>query len=276
MIVDYHMHLRGPSASGTEGPIDHSTRAVETYVEVASSRGVDEIGFTEHLYYFREFAELVEHPYQRERIGHDLDTYCDAIREAKRQGLPVKLGLEVDYFAGKERELADLLAPYPWDYLLVSVHVLDGEMVDIEPGLWARVPVDEVWRRYFVQLRGLARSGLVDVLAHPDLVKLFDRAPGEEDVAFHHEETADAIEAAGVAIEVSTAGLRRPVRELYPAPELLRGFRDRGVPATIASDAHFPGGVGRDFDVAVDALRAAGYETVTVYDARQARQEPLG
>ena len=276
MIVDYHMHLRGPSTSGAEGPIDHSTRAVEAYVEVAAARGIDEIGFTEHLYYFREFDELVEHPYQRDRIGHDLDTYCDAIVEAKRQGLPVKLGLEVDYFAGKEHELADLLAPYPWDYLLGSVHVLDGEMVDIEPGLWARVPVEEVWHRYFVHLRGLARSGLVDVLAHPDLVKLFDRAPGEEDVAFHHEETADAIEAAGVAIEVSTAGLRRPVGELYPAPELLTALRERGVPVTIASDAHVPDGVGRDFDVAVEALRGAGYETVTVFDRRTARQEPLG
>ena len=276
MIVDYHLHLRGPVEAGNEGPIDHRTEAVERYVAVAAERGVDEIGFTEHLYCFREFEALVEHPYQRSLIRHDLDAYCEAVLEAKRQRLPVKLGLEVDYFPGRERELSDLLAPYPWDYLLGSVHILDGEAVDLEPGIWSRLPVAEVWRRYFVELRNLARSGLVDVLAHPDLVKLYGRFPGPEDVAFLHEETKDAIDAAGVAVEVSTAGLRRPVGELYPAPDLLVAFRERGIPVTIASDAHFPAGVGRDFDRALELLGTAGYETVTVFERRETRQEPLG
>ncbi len=275
MIVDYHMHLREPGAAGEEGPVANAVEVVERYVEEAGRKGVDEIGFAEHLYYFRQFESLVEHPYQRARNEHDLDNYCDVIVEAKRQGLPVKLGLEVDYYAGRERELADLLAPYPWDYLLGAVHVVDGEMVDVAPGLWARVPVEEVWRRYFVGLRSLARSGLVDVLAHPDLVKIFRERPSAEAVALHYEETADAIEAAGVAIEVSTAGLRKPVAELYPDADFLAACRSRGVAATTASDAHAADDVGRDFDRAVELLRAAGYETVTVFEARRARQVPL-
>lgn len=275
MIVDYHMHLRGPSRNG-EGPIEHTIEAVERFVETAGERGVDEIGFTEHLYYFREFDALVEHPYQRERIGWDLDGYCDAVVEAKRQGFPVKLGLEVDYFPGRERELAEALAPYPWDFLLGSVHILDGEAIDLEPGVWERFSVGEVWQRYFVQLRALARSGLVDVLSHPDLVKLFDRRPAAEDVALHHEETVAAIEAAGVAVEVSTAGLRRPVAELYPASDFLELCREREIAVTTASDAHHPGDVGRDLDRALELLQATGYETVTVYDGWRARQEPLG
>lgn len=275
MIVDYHVHLRGPSRNG-EGPIDHTTAAVERFVEAATARGVDELGFTEHVYYFREFDTLVEHPYQRERIGHDLDEYCQAVLEAKRQGLPVKLGLEVDYFPGREANLADVLAPYPWDFLLGSVHVVAGEAIDMEPGLWARLPVEEVWRRYFVALRDLAASGLVDVLAHPDLVKIFARMPSPKEVALHYEETADAIRSAGVAVEVSTAGLRRPVGEIYPAPDFVEGCRARGIVVTTASDAHHPGDLGRDLDQAVDLLRAKGYETVTVFERRKARQEPLG
>jgi HisJ family histidinol phosphate phosphatase len=176
MIVDYHVHLRAPSQNG-EGPIDHSVAAIERFVEAAAARGVDELGFTEHGYYFRELGALVEHPYQRERTAHDLDAYVGAVVDAKRRGLPVKLGLEVDYLPGREGELADALAPYPWDFLLGSVHVIEGEAVDMEPGLWERLSVQEVWRRYFVALRGLARSGLVDVLAHPDLVKIFGRRP---------------------------------------------------------------------------------------------------
>lgn len=275
MIVDYHMHLRRPAGKVEE--IDHTVEAAEKFVEKASERGVDEIGFTEHVYYFRQTRELWSVPYDLERCVHDLDRYCDAVLEAKGRGLPVKLGLEVDYLPGRERETHDLLAPYPWDFLLGSVHRIEGHAIDEEPGLWAHFPVEEVWRRYFIALRGAARSGLFDVLSHPDLVKIFGNRPGKEDALLHYEETADAIEAAGnVAVEVSTAGLRKPVGELYPDPDLLEACKTRGIPVTTASDAHVPDDVGRDFDQALELLRGVGYETVTVFDGRQSRQEPLG
>jgi len=271
VIVDYHMHLRAPDES-----VDHSVEGVERFVEKAGERGVDEIGFTEHVYYFRQTRVLWSHPYQLERCVSDLDAYVDAVVEAKRRGLPVKLGLEVDYVPGSERDMSDILSPYPWDYLLGSVHWIEGHAVDAEPGLWAHIPVAEVWRRYFIALRGAARSGLFDVLSHPDLVKIFGMRPAVEEIALHHEETADAIEASGVAVEASTAGLHKPVGEMYPDPELLSALHARGVPVTMASDAHVPADVGRDYDQALTLLRSAGYDTVTVFEARQARQEPLG
>jgi histidinol-phosphatase (PHP family) len=275
MIVDYHMHLRGP-AEGREGPIEHTVEAVERFAEQAAAREVDEIGFTEHVYYFREFDRLVEHPYQRSRLGHDLDAYCDAVLEGKRRGLPVKLGLELDWVRGREGELADLLAPYPWDYLLGSVHIVDGDAVDMEPGLWERLTVEDVWSRYFEAVGELAASGLVDVLAHLDLVKIFGRRPEPAAVAAHHEAAAAAAGEAGMAVEVSTAGLRKPVGELYPAPDLLARCREAGAGATLASDAHVAHDVGRDFPAALELLRSAGYDTVTVFDGRRARQEPIG
>src|SRR5205085_1699978 len=129
---------------------------------------------------------------------------------------------------------------------------------------------------YFVWLRNAARSGLFDVLSHPDLVKFFGTRPEGEATHFVYEETADAVEAAGVCVEISTKGLRVPVGELYPAPELLAAFRDRGAPITLASDAHEPEDVGRDLGRAVELAREAGYETVTVFDRRKRRQEPIG
>lgn len=275
MIVDYHLHLRGP-ADGREGPIDHTVEAVERFAEAAAARGVDEIGLTEHMYYFRQLGPFLEHPYQRSKNGHDLDGYCEAVAEGKRRGLPVKLGLEVEWLPGREDELAAALAPYPWDYLLGSVHLLDGEAVDLEPGVWERLTVQEVWERYFAALRDLAGSGLADVLAHPDLVKIFGRRPAQEAVAELHAEAAEAIAAAGVAVEVSTAGLRKPVGELYPDAALLALCRDRGVGATLASDAHVAGDVGRDLDAAIGHLRTAGYAAVTVFEGRSAREVPLG
>jgi histidinol-phosphatase (PHP family) len=202
---------------------------------------------------------------------YDLDTYVDAVVHARERGLPVKLGLEVDYVPGREDEMRALLAPYPWDYLLGSVHFIDGLGVDGEPRLVDEVGVENAWHRYFETLACAARSGLFDSLSHPDVIKIFgDRVEG-----FDYAEIADAIAESGVAVEVSTAGLRKPVGELYPHPDFLVACRERGIPVTTGSDAHSPDVVGRDFDRARELLRSAGYETVTVFERRKARQEPF-
>lgn len=267
MIVDYHMHLR----NGRE-EVAHDTSSIEPFVDAAHEAGVDEIGFAEHVYYFTQTLPLWTVPYQTERCVYDLDDYVEAVVHAKERGLPVKLGLEVDYVPGREDETRAILEPYPWDYLLGSVHFIDGLGVDGEPRLLDAVGVDEAWRRYFETLAAAARSGLFDSLCHPDLVKIFDeRVDGFDYVA-----VIAAIAESGVAVEVSTSGLRKPVRELYPHPDFLSQCRERGVPVTLASDAHTPDLVGQDFDRARELLRSVGYETITVFDGRCARQEPLG
>ena len=104
------------------------------------------------------------------------------------------------------------------------------------------MPADEVWRRYFAQVRAAAASGLFDVLAHLDLAKVFGHSASQSVIESEHEQTADAIAAAGIAVEISTAGLRKAAGELYPAQDLLRALHRRGVPITLGSDAHVPGG----------------------------------
>jgi histidinol-phosphatase (PHP family) len=212
----------------------------------------------------------------RERGTDDLDDYLGAVEEAKGRGLPIKLGLEVDYFPGLEDDLEQLLDPYPWDYLLGSVHFVDGVAVDQRPGLVHELEVEDAWRRYFEWLCAAARSGLFDVLSHPDLVKIFGLRPSNEQIRDLHVQAADAIEEAGVCVEVSAAGLHKHVGELYPDRELLALCHERGVPITLASDAHEAAHVGRDVDRAAELAEEIGYSTVTVFDARQPRQEPLG
>ena len=264
MIVDYHMHLRAPDES-----LDFTVEGVERFVEAAAARGVDEIGFSEHVYYFQQTRDLWTHPYQVERCCYDLDRYCDAVVDAKRQGLPVKLGIEVDWVPGRAERVAAILGGYPWDYLNGSIHFLDGLGLDAEPSLIGEVGVRRAWERYFAELADLGRSGLVDVLAHPDLVKFFGD-PLEWD-------WSDLIGALGDrSLEVSTAGRYKPHGRLYPELDLLAASSAAGVGITLASDAHVPENVGRDFDLALEHARSAGYDTVTVYERRQARQEPLG
>ena len=273
MIVDYHMHLRG---SDEEPRGRYSADRAEEYVAQARRAGVDEIGFSDHVYHFVQTRDLWEIPWMLERCVDDLDEYVDAVTEAKARGLPVKLGLEADYFPGTESELSKLLEPYPWDYVLGSVHFVDGFPVDQEPGLVHQIPVEDAWRRYFTWLCDAARSGLFDVLAHPDLIKFWRMRPPDDETRELHEETAAAIEAAGVCVEISAAGLHKPTGELYPDRAFLELCRERGVPITLASDAHQPAHVGRDIDRAVAFAREVGYETVTVFDRRERRQEPLG
>jgi histidinol-phosphatase (PHP family) len=266
VIVDYHMHLRDP-----RNLIDHRPEAVEPFVERAVESGVDEIGFAEHAYYFRETRAAWSLPYQTERCVYELERYVDAVLEGKRRGLPVKLGLEVDWFPPRNDELDELLAPYPWDFLLGSVHWLDGEAVDSAAGrgAWARWSEDEVWRRYAEELARAARSGLFDVLSHPDLTRIFGAAGDDE----HYRQIAAAADEGGVALEISTAGLRKPVGLVYPDERLLRLSV---APVTLASDAHESETVGYEIGQAVALARRAGRETVSVFERRERRQEPLG
>ena len=266
MIVDYHMHLRDE-----RGGIDHTVEAVEPFVARAAQRAVDEIGFTEHVYYFEQTRSFWQWPYYLERCHFDLDAYVDAVVEAKRRGLPVKLGLEVDWLGERAGELAEILAPYPWDFLLGSVHMVGDHAIDngVGSGIWAEMSEDDVWRRYVESLTAAARSEHFDVLSHPDLAKIYG-VRGTDDL---YAELAAAVDDSGVAIEISTAGLRKPVAELYPDARLLRLS---SAPITLASDAHEPVLVGEDFDAAVAFAHANRRDTVSIFERRVRRQEPLG
>jgi histidinol-phosphatase (PHP family) len=264
LIVDYHMHLRAPDES-----LDHTIEGVTRFVDVAAERGIDEIGFSEHVYYFEQTRSLWTVPYHLDHCSHDIEPYVEAIGEAKRLGMPVKLGIEVDYVPGREAETAELLAPYPWDFVLGSIHFIGEAGIDGQPTLIAEVGVETAWRAYYETLAAAAASGLFDSLAHPDLVRMH----GPE-IPWRWGDVADSLDAA--CLEVSSSGLHKPHGKLYPNPELLREACERGAAITLASDAHVPANVGRDFGRAIEHARAAGYETVTVFEQRQARQEPLG
>ncbi len=166
----------------------------------------------------------------------------------------------------------------PLDLVLGSVHMLPDGFVDHPDHmeLWEAFPVDEVYARYFAAVRDAVNSGLYDVMTHLDLPKVFGRRASQAVLAREYADTAEAIAAAGCAAEISTAGLRKPVGELYPAPLLLAELKRRDVPITLASDAHVPDDVGRDYDAALQLAHDAGYRTVSAFRRRERRQEPLG
>jgi histidinol-phosphatase (PHP family) len=272
LLVDYHLHLAPDGVA--LGAAELSAARVAEYGDAARERGIDHICLTEHCHRFRQAAGLFDHPFWNESAKADLDAYAAAVGT---YGDSVGCGIELDWLEGREQEIEALVADRGLDLVLGSVHWLGGLAVDHpDYAIWEELPADEVWQRYFAQVRAAAASGLFDVLAHLDLAKVFGHAASESVIASEHDQTADAIAAAGVAVEISTAGLRKAAGELYPAQGLLRALHRRGVPITLGSDAHVPGDLGRDYDRALEAANACGYRTVSVFRGRERRDVPLG
>ena len=277
-LTDYHVHLR-PDDPGTAASAYFTERNVAEYVDGARSQGITELGFSEHVYRFREALTVWRHPFWVENAVDSLDDYVAFILEMQAAGYPVKLGLELDYLPGRERELAALVEGRPFDYVIGSVHFIADRAVDHDGyDAWRQSSPGEVWREYFEAVAGAARSGLFDVLAHPDLVKIWGagRPAPPAPLRTYYELAIGAIRAADVAVEVSTAGLRKPVGEIYPSPELLAMVVEAGKPIALSSDAHVPEEVGFGYDKAVEVLRAGGVEELAVFDGRARRQERLG
>jgi histidinol-phosphatase (PHP family) len=274
MLTDYHVHLRPDELEATPGEY-FTEENVERYVEAASEAGISELGVSEHVYRFTDALQVWDHPFWEQNARDDLAAYCDFVRET-----PLRLGIEMDFIAGREDRIANLLDSHQLDYVIGSVHFLAEGGVDHDGyDVWERVgDPDRVWARYFETLAEAAGSGLFDVLAHPDLVKIWgDRRPAPaRDPRFHYEPAVEAIAESGVAVEVSTAGLRKPVGELYPSSAFADMCVEAGAAFSLSSDAHVPEHVGYEYESTVKAMREWGIREVAVFEGRQRRMEPLG
>lgn len=274
-------------AQPNEYPADY----IDRYVEAALARGVTELGFTEHLYRCVESEPVLGSAWKqdpnpalvdemaeilRQERTLSLDRYVELILDAKSRGLPVKLGIEVDFVPGTEAAVQELLAGYPFDYLIGSIHWM-GAWNFMRPNArqeYLRRGVDAAFAEYFGLVADLARSGMVDVLGHADVIKVTGLAP-EGDLAQLHQPVVTAAARSGMAVEVSSAGLRREAAETYPGPGFLHRFHEAGVPITLASDAHLPEEAAWGHAEVVAAARAAGYRDQLRFEGRRRIVVPL-
>jgi histidinol-phosphatase (PHP family) len=275
VLTDYHVHLR-PDEDGTDPGRYFTSANAERYRERASERGVQELGVAEHVYRFVQALDVWAHPFWRHWAHDDLDAYCEFVREQT----DLRLGIEADFVPGREDRMANLLEAREWDYVVGSIHFLGDFALDVrgEFDIWRSGNPAKVWARYFETLGEAARTGMFDVLAHPDLVKVWGQgAPVPDgDLRRFYERAMDGIAESDVAIEVSTAGLRKPVGEMYPAPAFLELCLEAGRPVALSSDAHRPEHLAHEYERAVDWLHELGVREIVVFDRRERRMEPLG
>jgi histidinol-phosphatase (PHP family) len=275
MLTDYHLHLR-PDELDARPERYFAEANVERYRAVADERGIAELGVSEHVYRFEQALDVWRHPFWVTYALDDIDAYCAFIREQT----DLRLGIEADFVPGAEDRMVNLLQARDFDYVIGSVHFIGDVAVDMDDySVWdSGRGVEEVWKRYFETLGEAARSGIFDVLAHPDLVKVWgaERPQPDGDLRFYYDLAMDGIAESGIAIEVSTAGLRKRAKELYPAPAFLEMCLEAGAPIALSSDAHRPEDIGADYDSAIELLGQFGITELSVFDHRRRRLEPVG
>jgi histidinol-phosphatase (PHP family) len=257
--TDYHMHTL--YSDGRSAP--------EEYVAAAVASGINEIGFSEHLNLFKENEDWIMNPV-------DISPYITHLEKLRFQTkeIKIKIGLEVDYFAGKENETRDFLSTLPLDYIIGSVHYLGEKTVDLGPEFYEGKSIDRLFESYFNSVYKAVSSDLFDIIGHCDLIRIYGYKPFSSQEK-HYRKLAKIMKKHNVAFEVNTNGRNRPLADFYPDRKYLHIFREENIPVCVNSDAHMPARVGQYFDEAYELLRYVGYTEMAVFDKRERRMVPF-
>lgn len=268
MLATYHNHTTW--SDGRNSPAE--------LLDAARRLGVDELGISDHyvLHPDNQTPAWGMAPKSVVRYIEQLATLRE--RSSEQGGPTLRIGLEVDWFPGHDELLHEALSRLPLDFVVGSVHDVNGFCIDGSPAKWQKLEQsqrDDVHRTYWQHMQGLARSGLFDIVAHIDLPKKFAYMPSVEP-ADEIDAALDAIAAQdGLVVEINTAGWHKPCADAYPSAEITHKCWLRGIPMTINADAHQGEDLVRDFDRAVQRMRDAGYTQIARFEGRQVHLEPL-
>ncbi len=247
----------------------HALGEPEAYAARALEQGLQGIIFTCH-------SPMPQGFWPRVRMSDaQFDHYVAMVERCRNSfagELEVRLGMESDYFPGFEDWIAKLHQRAAFHYCLGSVHWQGPEY-----GAMFDTKDERAFRKaYWQNLAASAETGLFDSLAHPDLIKNY-RPDGWRFEESEADITAalDRIAVTGVAMELNTSGAHKMFPEMNPGPRMLRMMRRRNIPVVIGSDSHVAHRVGENFIAALEMLRAAGYESVSLFENRQRTDLPL-
>lgn len=269
MLTDYHTH---------SFRCGHAVGWMREYIDAAISKGIDEIGLTDHLWLYFEEAGSRNPTWamgEEEYLRHYEEMV--ALRDEYEGRIAVRVSVEADYIEGREAELLSILGRFEFDYVLGSVHFMDGWLIDAPEfaDRYRQERVAEIYRRYYARLRKAIALGCFDLIAHFDLPKKFGFLP-EEDLTDVVSATLDEAAIRNVAIELSSAGLRKPVGEIYPSRAILREMRSRDIPISLSSDAHAPEEIGAGYTQLLTLARSEGYEELATFARRVRRMVEIG
>jgi histidinol-phosphatase (PHP family) len=257
--TDYHVH--STFSDGRALP--------EAYIASAIDSGLAEIGFSDHLTLFMEPQEWNMDPEKiRSYINHLLDL------KEKTRDIKIRIGLEVDYFEGREEETKAFLDPLPLDYVIGSVHYLGARTVDLGPEFYEGNDIDILFESYFNMVYAAVESGLFNIIGHCDLIRIYGYRPASAP-DYLYRRLALLMKQHNVAFEVNTNGRNRPLADFYPDRKYLNVFFQENVPVCVNSDAHMPSRIAQYFDEAYELLRYNGFHEMAVFENRTRRMVPF-
>src|SRR5438477_5560000 len=249
LFSDYHTHPQGHRVQS------YTQALLQTWADSARRLGLLDIAFTDH---------------DRYHAGIDFDE-IERLRD-RNPDLQIRAGIELDNDPIHSAAGRNWIEKH-WDkldFVLGSVHFLDrdDQMFDSVPagaGQFDGRDIDAIYADYFRRVREIAASGLVDCLAHIDLVKIHGHRPNAEIEAIAGE-TLDLIRSRNLAIELSTAGWRKPVNELYPSDRIIQLAIEKRIPFTTASDAHSHVQLGENFRRLAEKISTLGIREVCIFE----------
>jgi len=252
MRIDLHNHTTR---------CNHAVGTIDEYIQKAIELGIDVYGFSEHApmdfdpHYRLGFEEM--EPYRKEVL--------DA-KEKYKDSINILVGYEVDYLPG---HMDERVLDTKVDYLIGSVHFIDKWSFDNPEfiGGWQSKDIDEIWQAYFEATEAMANSGKFDIVGHLDLIKIFKFMP-KQDTRLLAKNALLAIKQSNMVLEINTAGLRKPVSELYPSRALLEEAYALDIPITFSSDAHAVEHVGAGYEKARALAKEIGYTKVATFEGR--------
>jgi len=265
-MTSYHVHTQWSDGVGSVSEVIQSARAL----------ALDEVGISDH-YVIHPSGSSLEWSMPVDRLTDYADDVRRAAKAAPSRPL-VRLGLEVDFLPATIEATLAAIGACEFDYLIGSVHFINGFPVDGHRRYWDALTqdeVDETWRDYYDRLAAMAETRAFDIVGHFDLPKKFGHAPAS-DLRAHALRALDAIANVGMAMEVNTSGWYQPAREAYPARWIISAARERDIPITITADAHNPRYLKRDFDRAREMVGEAGYDAVVRFERRARATAALG
>jgi histidinol-phosphatase (PHP family) len=258
LFSDYHSHPQGHRVQ------PYTQELLQPWAESARRLGLKDVAFTDH---------------DRYHAGIDFDE-IDRLRE-RNPDLRIRAGIELD------NDPVHSPAGRKWveknwdklDFVLGSVHFLEraDQMFDSVPDGAAQFEgrnVDEMYAGYFRRLRELVATGLIDSLAHLDLIKIHGHRP-TADIGALVNETLEFIRAHNLTIELSTAGWRKPVNELYPSDSIIGLAMEKGISFTTASDAHSHVQLGENFGKLAQKMAGIGIGHVCIFEKHKRAEVPL-
>ena len=249
---DLHLH-DGFSHDGAGRPAE--------FAQTARALGLAGIGITNHI----ETRDPATGRYGVS-LPHDLErlrrSFC-AVEEARQAlpGMKIKFGVEVENHPAFYPATEKILREVPFDYVIGSVHWVDGTCVTSEaclPALMQRPPA-EWYKGYYREMSDFVEWGRFDFLGHPDVIRryMIQAFPGFKPLVPYDvlRNVFTLMRERGQGVELNASGLFHAPADAYPCPEIVRLALECGIERIMAgSDAHAPREAGRGFKTMVERL----------------------